>query len=846
LPVDEVLSDLGSSRAGLSSSEAARRLSEFGRNEITDRHTSGFSVLLRQLNNPFLILLVCTAVLSIFLSDNSDAYIILCIVVLSVGLSFVSEYRSERAVADLRARVAPKALALRDGQRAEINAAELVPGDIVYLNVGDIVPADVRLLEVRGLECDESALTGEALPQAKTANPSAGQEADLTRSCCAYSGTIVKDGLGTSVVVATGGSAQYGSIALQLSREAPRTAFELGLRDFSLLLVRVTVVLTSCTFGINVLLHRPIVESLLFALSIAIGLTPQLLPAIVTVSLSYGARMLAKRGVIVKRLVSIEDLGNVQVLFTDKTGTLTEGRIRFRGAVDPSGAASETGILLGIVCSDAVVENGRVLHGNAIDTALWEAAGDQRISAASLYHVVDREPFSYDRQMMSVLADAPNGERLLICKGAPEGVLLRCTGVDENVRQAIDRETGNGNRVIALASRSAPGLNHIGPDDEQGLQIAALLSFADQPKTDARASIERLEQLNVALKIVTGDNPQVAQSICRQIDIPVRGVLTGPQIAAMTDDQLRGALDQTDIFARVTPEQKSRIIRLQRSAGVDVGFLGDGINDAVALHDADVGISVDSAVDAAKDAATIVLLEKDLGVLADGVMEGRRIFANTTKYVLMGTSSNFGNMFSAAGASLFLRFLPMLPSQILLNNLLYDVSEMSIPTDNVDEEQLQRPAHWDQTFIRRFMIFFGPISSIFDFATFAIMLFVFHAGAQLFRTGWFVESLSTQSLVIFLIRTRRIPFFTSKPSVALTVTTLGVVAVGMILPFTGIGAVLGFVPLPAAFFGLLIGLIAAYLVLIELGKAWFYRGLSPAAQKPAPVNGDPRTAAAKT
>jgi Mg2+-importing ATPase len=705
LPVEAVFSKLGTSSAGLSSGEAARRLSEFGRNEITDRQTSAFSVLLRQLNNPFLILLVCTAILSIFLHDSSDAYIILCIVVLSVGLSFISEYRSERAVADLRARVRPKALVLRDGQHTEINGAELVPGDVAYLNVGDIVPADMRLLEVRGLECDESALTGEALPQAKTAAVSTGQEQSVTRSCCAYSGTIVKDGVGAGVVVATGAAAQYGSIAQQLMSEGPQTAFELGLRNFSLLLVRVTVVLTSCTFAINVLLHHSLVESLLFALSIAIGLTPQLLPAIVTVSLSYGARVLAKRGVIVKRLVSIEDLGNVQVLFTDKTGTLTEGRVRFRGAFDRMGAPSDEGIVLGIVCSDVVVENGHVLHGNAIDMALRDAAGDTPIATASGYRVIDREPFSYDRQMMSVLADAPNGERLLISKGAPEGVLLRCAGVDDNVRQLIDRETGNGNRVIALASRSAPGLTHIGADDEQGLQITALLSFADQPKADARASIDRLRQLNVALKILTGDNPQVAQSICRQIDIPVRGVLTGPQIAAMSDEQLRSALDGTDIFARVTPDQKSRIIRLQRAAGVDVGYLGDGINDAVALHDADVGISVDSAVDVAKDAATIVLLEKDLDVLADGVMEGRRIFANTTKYVLMGTSSNFGNMFSAAGASLFLRFLPMLPSQILLNNLLYDVSEMSIPTDNVDEEQLQRPAHWDQAFIRRLWSF---------------------------------------------------------------------------------------------------------------------------------------------
>jgi Mg2+-importing ATPase len=710
----DVLSKLEVPASGLSADEAARRLSDFGHNEIPARSASTLAVFFRQLTNPFLILLISTAVLSLFLHDSSDAVIILCIVGLSVSLGFINEYRSQQAVEDLRARVQRKAMVLRDGKQTDIGVDEVVPGDIVSIGVGDIVPADLRLITARGLECDESALTGESIPELKSPTPCTTAEAGVTYPCCAYSGSVVKNGTATGIAVSTGSAARVGSIARELARRPPRTAFELGLRGFSLLLVRVTIVLTTTIFVLNALLHHSWLESLLFALAIAIGLTPQLLPAIVTVSLSFGARLLAKRGVIVKRLVSIEDLGNVEVLFTDKTGTLTEGQVRFRGSVGADGSTSQNGVILGLVCSDVIAEGGRVLRGNALDVALWQGSHPEAIEQSAQYRYVDRVPFSYDRQMTSVLVDAPDGRRLLISKGAPEAILSRCASVDTLVRQLLDHEFESGVRVLAVASRAATGLSQIREDDECGLSVEALLMFADEPKLDARESLERLAQLEIAVKIVTGDNPQVAASICRQLGIAVTGILTGAQLAAMSDAQLTAALSSTNIFARVTPEQKSRIIRLQRAAGADVGFLGDGVNDAVALHDADVGISVDSAVDVAKDAADIVLLEKDLHVLAEGVMEGRRIFANTIKYVLMGTSSNFGNMFSAAGASLFLSFLPMLPSQILLNNLLYDVSEMAIPTDNVDDDQLQRPARWDQTFIRRFMVFFGPISSIFD------------------------------------------------------------------------------------------------------------------------------------
>ena len=735
------------------------------------------------------------------------------IVVLSVGLSFFNEYASARAVEDLRARVARRAVVLRDGSFKNVDVARLVPGDVVKLDVGDIVPADIRLIESHDLECDESSLTGEPLPAAKSASPSRESDSQLDLSSCAYSGTVVKNGTATGIVIATGRATAFGSVAHELARQAPQTAFQIGLRNFSLLLVRITIALTGTIFIGNALLHHPPVESLLFALSIAIGITPQLLPAIVTISLSYGARRLAKRSVLVKRLVAIEDLGNVEVLFTDKTGTLTEGKISFRGAIGADGSPSEEVAVLSLLCTDAVIENGKPISGNALDVALWEAASAVRRAEAARYRIVERQAFDYERQMMSVVLDTPDGNRITVAKGSSEAIEALCPAVNPRLHEAVTTQLDAGNRTVVVATRDA---------NADGFRPVGALTFTDEPKRDAAESLRRLSALKIQVKIVTGDSPRTARFVCSELGLAVDGVLTGKEIAALSDEQLSGQLGRTTIFARVTPDQKSRIIKLQRAKGSDVGFLGDGINDAVALHDADVGISVDSATDVAKDAADIVLLEKDLGILADGVVEGRRIFANTTKYVLMGTSSNFGNMFSAAGASLFLPFLPMLPSQILLNNLLYDVSELTIPSDRVDEEQLQRPERWDMRFIGRFMLAFGPISSIFDFMTFGVMLFVFHAGPTLFRTGWFVESLATQSLVIFLIRTHRIPFFRSMAGAPLIGATLGAVAVGIALPFTPVAPLLGFRPLPPGFFEALALMIVMYLGLIELTKRLFF------------------------
>ncbi len=823
MEADAVLDRLGSSDSGLLPEEAAARLAALGPNAVLSHGARPLRVLWRQLRNPLLILLAAAALISILVGQGVDAAIILVIVCLSVGLGFVNEYRSEKAVEELHSSIRHTAVTTRAGRVSAVDVTELVPGDVVALDVGEVVPADLRLLEANALECDESALTGESMPAPKSTEPVQAGDSSLGLASCAFMGTVVRSGTGRGVVVRTGSRTAFGRIAQGLGTRPPETAFQLGLKDFSKLLIRVTLVLTASIFAINAVLHRPLLESALFALAIAVGLTPQLLPAIVTVSLSTGARRLAKKKVVVKRLVSIEDLGNLEVLFTDKTGTLTEGRIDFGGGIDLAGAPSETVLLYGLLCNSVVEQDGEPVGGNPLDRALWESTRASREPVES-YRQLAEAPFDYGRRLMSVLMQSPDGRRLMITKGAPESVLARCIDVGTGDKETLEGLFTAGARVVAVATRDGTPLEEIGPADENGLTLAGFLTFADPPKPDATRSIERLRALGIDVKIVTGDNGLVARKVCRDLSIEVTGVLTGADLERLDDEALAAALPGTTVFARVTPEQKSRIIRAQRGLGTDVGFLGDGVNDAVALHDADVGISVDSAADVAKDAADIVMLEKDLGVLADGVMEGRRIFSNTIKYVLMGTSSNFGNMFSAAGASIFLNFLPMLPTQILLNNLLYDCSEITIPTDNVDEEMLHRPSQWDVTFIRRFMSFFGPISSIYDFITFGVMLWVFHAGESLFQTGWFVESLATQSLVIFVIRTRRVPFFRSRPSRPLLVATVAVACLGAILPYIPLVAqAFGFQPLPAAFMGILVLMIATYLLLVEMGKRRFFR-----------------------
>jgi Mg2+-importing ATPase len=829
----DVLRALGSSRAGLTSAEAAARLERVGPNALSTHGVRAIAVFASQLRSPFLLLLLATAAASLFFGERTDALIIFLISGLSVGLGFVSEYRSARAVDALHSRLRHTIVAIRDGKEGGVDVTKLVPGDVVRIGVGDVVPADLRLLEAAELECDESVLTGEAAPAEKNVEPVAKPASPIDLPSCAFMGTVVRAGNGLGVVVQTAGGTEFGRIATQLGTSQPQTAFQLGLRDFSLLLVRVAAVLSGTILVVNLALGRPVIESILFALSISIGLTPQLLPAIVTVSLSTGARRLAERKVIVKRLVAIEDFGNIEVFFTDKTGTLTEGRISFAAALDATGAPDDAILRDGLLCNDAIISDGHVVGGNALDQALWQAAAERAVDVDS-HHRLAARPFDYERRIASALVEAPDGRRTVIVKGAPELVLARCPDVPRGAQAVLDAQFAGGSRVVAVATRDARGQSTLSEDDEQGLELAGFLTFLDPPKPDAAAAIARLRDLHVEVKVITGDNDRVAVKVCNDLGLEVRGVLTGKQIDALDDDALAAALPGTTVFARVTPEQKSRVINAQRALGSTVGFMGDGVNDAVALHNADVGISVDSATDVAKDAADIVLLDKDLDILAGGIGEGRRIFANTTKYVLMGTSSNFGNMFSAGAGSLFLSFLPMLPTQILLNNLLYDASEMTIPTDEVDEEQLRRPAHWDMRMIQRFMLFFGPISSIFDFAMFAILLLGFHASHTLFRSGWFVESLATQSLAIFAIRTHRVPFFRSRPSRPLLTSTVAVVAIGFALPFSPLAHTLGFTPLPLGLVGVILAIIPAYLLVLELGKRVFYRRLAAAGPAPAP------------
>ena len=821
-PIDEVLARLASSEAGLSGPDAAARLKTYGPNVLPARPVTATGIMLGQLRNPLLGLLLAAAAVSALTGGLTSAAIIAAILVLSVGLGFVNEYRSARAVAALHGDIHYDALAWRDGTQREVDVGALVPGDVVALKVGDVVPADLRIIEADQLECDEAVLTGESMAAAKTTAPTARTDSAVDLPSCAFMGTVVHQGAGQGVVVSTGSATAFGAIAVGLQEHQAETAFQVGLRDFSGFLVKVAGVLTVSIFVINVALSRPLIDAFLFSLAIAIGITPQLLPAIVSVSLSTGSRALARKRVLVKRLVTIEDLGNIEVLFTDKTGTLTEGDVTFHEALDPGGVEATQPLLLGLVCNEATMTADGPIGGNALDQALYRAPGAEALLAElSRYRRLAELPFDHERQLASVLVRTDDATTL-VTKGAPEAVLALCVDTPGASAAVLERLFGDGARVVAVATRAASGAGPLTADDERDLTLVGVLAFVDRPKADAGASIAKLNELGIAVKVITGDNGTVAVKVCRDIGVDVDAVLTGAELERLDDAALRVAIPHTTVFARVSPDQKSRIIKLARAGGADVAFLGDGVNDAVALHAADVGISVESATDVAKDAADIVLLDKDLGVLADGVMEGRRIFANTLKYVLMATSSNFGNMFSAAGASLFLSFLPMLPSQILLNNLLYDVGQLAIPTDRVDEEVLRRPAGWDIAFVRRFMAVFGPVSSLFDFMTFWVLLVVLDAGHREFRTGWFVESLATQTLVVFIIRTRRVPFLRSRPSRAMIALPIACAAVGAILPFTPIAHALGFASLPLEFFLMLVALTAAYLILVEAVKARFY------------------------
>ena len=821
---------LATDAAGLSSVEARSRLSQFGPNLFRDHQERSLLLqFLSRFRNPLVILLLVASAISAFTGEMTNFLIITVMVLFSVTLDFVQEHRAGKAAASLRQTVSVRAMVIRDGKQLEIPVTEVVPGDLVVLSAGDMIPADGRVLEARDFFVKQALLTGEPYPVEKRPGELPAGATDIQdASNAVFMGTTVISGSATMRVVKTGAGTAIGAIADTLTRQPPPTAFEIGTHRFGLLIMRLTILLVLFVLLVNALMHKPWLESFLFAVALAVGLTPELLPMVVSLTLSRGALHMAKKRVIVKRLASIQNLGSMDVLCTDKTGTLTEAKIRLEQHVDPQGKPSER--VLELAYLNSFFETG-------LKSPLDEAILNHENIDVSAWKKIDEVPFDFERRRVSVLLDKGDS-RLLVVKGASEEIVGLCSSYEEQGSEhqipldkaalewihgqhiALEKE---GFRVLGIAWRQVP-LDHsdavIG--DETELVFAGFAAFLDPPKESAGAALAALKESGVTVKIVTGDSELVTQHVCAQLNIPVTGVLTGKEIAQMDDSALRVRVEKANLFCRVNPSQKDRVILALKARGHVVGYLGDGINDAPSLHSADVGLSVDSAVDVAKEAADMILLDQDLHVLHDGVLEGRRTFGNIMKYIMMGTSSNFGNMFSMAGAALFLPFLPMLPTQILLNNVLYDISEVPIPLDKVDPEELRKPRVLDMNFIRNFMLVIGPISSAFDFLTFYVMLVVLQADEKLFQTGWFVESLCTQVLVIFIIRTRGNPF-KSRPHPVLVATSLSVAVIGAVLPFTPLGTYFGFVPPPAQFYLILAAMVVIYLVMVEVAKRGFYR-----------------------
>jgi Mg2+-importing ATPase len=828
-PRGDLLQVLEATPAGLTSDEAKRRLRHYGPNSLV--RESRFAALisfLRFFANPLVIILVVASTISLVLGDPVGGLIIIAMVLLSVLLNFFMEFQARHAVEEIRKQVATTAAVLRDGREQELPVAELVPGDIVRLNAGDLVPADARLLDVKDLHVRESALTGESLPVEKAADDlPEGKHGVADASNSVFLGTAVQTGIGTAVIVCTGRDTAFGAIAQRLAMRPPETEFGRGIRHFGLMITRVIMGLVLFVLLVNILLHRPLLESFLFSVALAVGMTPEMMPMIITITLARGARRMTKKKVLVKQLAAIEDFGSVEILCSDKTGTLTEGEIVLDRHVDVQGKDDEN--VLRLIYLNSYFEAG-------IKSPLDDAILKHEHPAIVEYEKVDEIPFDFTRKRLSVVVRHAD-ERLLITKGEAESVFGICRTVivdgapqpfDESRRaqaaETFQKLSADGYRVLGVAVRKVEQQGTYTLAAEQDMTLAGLAAFLDPPKEGIHAVLEALKENGVSVVIMTGDNQYVTQKVAHDVGLPTDRIVTGTQVDTMDDAALAYQAENGAIFARVSPEQKNRVILALKARGHVVGYMGDGINDAPSLHTADVGISVMNGVDVAKDAAKIILLEKDLSVLNDGIVEGRRSFANIMKYIVMGTSSNFGNMFSMAAASLFLPFLPMLPTQILLNNFLYDVSQISVPSDNVDSALLRRPKRWQITFIRQFMTIIGPISSIYDFLTFGILLWVFHASTNpsLFHTGWFVESLATQTLVVFVIRTAGNPF-KSRPSRALLLSVSAVVAIAAVLPYTPLGSLLRFTPLPVSLLGAIAFLAVTYLLLVQAVKTWFYR-----------------------
>lgn len=818
-------------QSGLTTKEAGVRLKKYGKNTVTTKkHVKPLLEFLKKFNSPLLMILIAAALLSLFVGQQTNAVILLVMVMLSVTLDFVNSYRSQKAVDSLAARAVTTAKVIRDGRQCAVALQWIVPGDVVFLTAGDVIPADCRVLESNDFFCNQSVLTGESLPvkKEKLHEKDLPHGADAENSDQISFGTSVVTGYAFVLVERTGQQTEYGKIAERLLAAEPETDFERGIRQFSVFIMRVTFFLVGFVFIINAVVGRGWFPSFIFAIAIAIGLTPELLPVILSVSLARGAMRMLKRGVIVKHLPAIQSFGSMNVLCTDKTGTLTENRIAVVQYIDIQGKASE-----------------EVLHKAYLNSALHTGVSNPLDRALKEYRTWDMAkvkkigeiPFDFERRRSSIIVSL-GGQYTLITQGAPEDVLAICTSFQEDGRaQPIIAATTarvqrqfqglslDGFKVLAVATKSVHQVHApYSAANEDGMTFLGFIAFLDPPKVSVKRTLQELERFGIEIKVITGDHELLTEKICKDINLPVRGTLTGADVDAMSDQELQRRAATATIFSRTTPETKERIVLQLRKAGKVVGYLGDGINDAPALRAADVGVSVSNAVDVAKETADIILAKKSLAVLKDGVIEGRRTFLNTMKYIKMGLSSNFGNMLSMMVASAFLPFLPMLPAQILLNNFLYDLSQLSLTTDAVDDGDVQRPTLWRVHSIRRFMFILGPVSSLFDLVTFAVLFFAFHLNEHQFQTGWFLESIATQVFVVYVIRTKRLPFVQSRPGKWLVANTLLIVLIAWLVPFLAVGGrFFSFTLLPVAVLASILFIVILYLFLVETVKRWYYR-----------------------
>ena len=834
---DELLRDLGSAAGGLTQAEAEKRALTAGPNEVAQEKPQGWPVrLLKIALNPLVILLTILSAVSFVTGDARAGTVMAMMVALSVGLRFWQEARADAAAAKLKAMIHVTATVVRDGKPREIPLRDLVPGDVIQLAAGDMIPGDVRVLSCKDLFVSQGSLTGESLPIEKFHDPDAkpaGSPTELNNIC--FMGTSVESGTATAAVVTTGVQTYFGSMASSITGEREETSFDHGLNRFTWLMIRLMAVMVPLVFIINGFTKHDWKAAFFFAMAVAVGLTPEMLPMVVSVCLAKGALAMSRRKVIVKRLNSIQNFGGMDILCTDKTGTLTEDRVVLMRHCNVAGRETEDVLLDGYLIS-----NFQTGLKNLLDRAILDSADANCKAVIEKYKKLDEIPFDFTRRMMSVLVQDPEGKAILLTKGAPEEVFRHSSQFELDgklspmdpqlmvgLKQEYESLSNDGFRVLAVATKELPGKQACSLDDERDLVLRGYVAFLDPPKKTAARALEALHQHGVAVKILTGDNHLISRKVCKDVGLAPDPMLLGQDVEKMSDPELAEAAESTALFARLSPAHKERVIRALRGKGHVVGFMGDGINDAPALRAADVGISVDTATDIAKESADLILLEKDLMVLEGGVTEGRKVFANILKYIRMGASSNFGNMFSVVGASAFLPFLPMAPIQVLTNNLLYDFSQVPIPTDEVDEEQVARPRPWNIGEIKRFIFFIGPISSIFDYTTFFVMLWVFKcwdpSRASVFQTGWFVESLMTQTLIIHVIRTNRIPFIQSRASWPLTITTISIMALGAWLPYSPLASSLGLAHLPGLYWPILMVTLLCYVGLTQLTKVWLLR-----------------------